>query len=75
MDPITRLPIIDTNPRFTPRAVIPLPLTSNNLNKSAKDKGKMREKPQSVSILQFLGTCLRQLYPKGTVILRLVYIL
>ncbi|KAA1472431.1 PIN domain-like protein [Dentipellis sp. KUC8613] len=55
-DPVSRLPMEDINPSYTPRTVKPLPLASNDINRSAKGKERMPAKSKSeATILQFLG--------------------
>lgn len=53
--PVSRLPMEDINPSYTPLALKPLN-NSNDYNRSAKAKGKMPEKAKSESILNFFGS-------------------
>jgi hypothetical protein len=54
--PISRLPMVDINPSFVPRAIKkPLPRVSLSPRKSRTAKGKMRESLPSGGILDFFG--------------------
>jgi exonuclease-1 len=57
-DPVTLLPMEDINPRFVPRSLKPLPLSSNlsSLNQKDKGKGKAPTKSASEGILSFFGS-------------------
>lgn len=55
VDPISLLAMVDINPSFMPRTVKPLPLTSTDLNQSAKDKGKLPAKLKTENILNFFS--------------------
>lgn len=53
--PVSRLPMEDINPSYSPLAFKPLN-NSHDHNRSAKAKGKMPEKAKSESILNFFGS-------------------
>jgi len=58
--PITRLPMIDINTEFNPRACKkPLPQVSVSPSKSRKTKGKMRGQSPTGGILSFFGMLYR----------------
>ena len=55
IDPVTRLPMEDINPSFVPRALKPLPLSTNSASRSPKNKAKGRASPATGGILSFFG--------------------
>ncbi|KIK93415.1 hypothetical protein PAXRUDRAFT_829024 [Paxillus rubicundulus Ve08.2h10] len=57
LDPITLLPMIDTNPGFVTRVPKALPLRFNHVNRPSTDKGKGKAKEEhgSVNLLGFFS--------------------